>query len=125
MLFSGVTTVFSAGNNKIFTGTTTLAEVTLPAGYTITGNNWKILSFNNELPIPFTKEDHITFNRKFLDFHPNGITFTATLTNGTNISETYYSIGGGFVVQEERKRAKKKQKSFAKFPFQIQEGVDV
>lgn len=85
----------------------------------------KVLSLNNELPIAFTKQANITFNRKFLDFHPNGITFTATLTNGTNISETYYSIGGGFVVQEERKRAKKKQKSFSEFPFQIQEGVDI
>ena len=45
----GVTTVFSCGNNKIFTGTTTLVEVTLPAGYTITDNNWKVMSFNNDV----------------------------------------------------------------------------
>jgi len=45
----GVTTVFSCGNNKIFTGTTTLVEVTLPAGYTITDNNWKVVSFNNDV----------------------------------------------------------------------------
>ena len=47
--FAGVTTVFSAGNNKIFTGTTTLSEVTLPGGYSITANNWKIISFNNDV----------------------------------------------------------------------------
>jgi len=45
----GTVTVFSAGNNKIFTGTTTLTEVTLPVGYSITANNWKIVSFNNEV----------------------------------------------------------------------------
>jgi len=45
----GTETVFSAGNNKIFTGTTTLTEVTLPIGYSITANNWKIVSFNNEI----------------------------------------------------------------------------
>lgn len=45
----GTKTVFSAGNNKIFTGTTTLTEVTLPVGYSITANNWKIVSFNNEV----------------------------------------------------------------------------
>ena len=45
----GTETVFSAGNNKIFTGTTTLTEVTLPVGYSITANNWKIVSFNNEV----------------------------------------------------------------------------
>ena len=37
----GTKIVFSAGNNKIFTGTTTLTDVT-PAGYTITANNWQV-----------------------------------------------------------------------------------
>jgi len=46
---AGVTTVFSCGNNKIFTGTTTLTEVTLPVGYTISDNNWKVMSFNNDV----------------------------------------------------------------------------
>ena len=46
---AGQTTVFTCGNNKIFTGTTTLAEVTLPVGYTISDNNWKVLSFNNDV----------------------------------------------------------------------------
>lgn len=35
-----------------------------------------------------------------LPFHPNGISFLAAFTNGEKISETYYSIGGGFVVKE-------------------------
>ena len=43
---SGDKVVFSAGNNKIFSGTTTLTDET-PSGYTPTGNNWKIVSFNN------------------------------------------------------------------------------
>ena len=46
---NGTKTVFSAGNNKIFTGTSTLSEVTLPGGYSITANNWKIVSFNNDV----------------------------------------------------------------------------
>ncbi len=45
----GTKIVFSAGNNKIFTGTTTLTPVTLPSGYNITGNNWKIVTFNNDV----------------------------------------------------------------------------
>tara|TARA_E500000318_G_scaffold107429_1_gene116700 strand:- start:302 stop:1822 length:1521 start_codon:yes stop_codon:yes gene_type:complete len=45
----GTKIVFSAGNNKIFTGTATLTEVTLPGGYSITANNWKIVSFNNDI----------------------------------------------------------------------------
>ncbi len=35
-----------------------------------------------------------------LPFHPNGLTFTANLDAGATHAETYYSIGGGFVVQE-------------------------
>ena len=35
-----------------------------------------------------------------LPFHPNALSFLATFQNGDNISETYYSIGGGFVVKE-------------------------
>ncbi|MFN7020957.1 MAG: L-serine ammonia-lyase [Phycisphaerales bacterium] len=35
-----------------------------------------------------------------LPFHPNGLRFTATLADGSRIEETFYSVGGGFVVQE-------------------------
>lgn len=44
----GDTIFFSAGNNKVFSGTTTLTDLT-PAGYTITDNNWKMVSFNNSM----------------------------------------------------------------------------
>ena len=40
--------VFSAGNNKIFSGTTTLVDET-PVGTTITANNWKFVPFNNHI----------------------------------------------------------------------------
>ncbi len=35
-----------------------------------------------------------------LPFHPNGLSFLATLKNGDAVAETYYSVGGGFVVKE-------------------------
>ncbi len=35
-----------------------------------------------------------------LPFHPNAVTFLAAFNNGETIAETYYSIGGGFVVKE-------------------------
>ena len=47
--FGGATVVFSTGNNKIFHGTSTLAACALPDDYTITANNWKITSFNNDV----------------------------------------------------------------------------
>ena len=45
---SGDKVVFSAGNNKIFSGIGTLTDIT-PAGYTITANNWKVVNFNNHV----------------------------------------------------------------------------
>ncbi|MFT4094934.1 MAG: L-serine ammonia-lyase, partial [Niabella sp.] len=39
-----------------------------------------------------------------LPYHSNGLTFLAALNNGEAISETYYSIGGGFVKKEGEER---------------------
>ena len=44
---AGNEVVFTAGNNKIMTGTTTLTDAT-PGSYTITANNWKIVNFNDK-----------------------------------------------------------------------------
>ena len=44
---SGSNVVLSVGNNKIFTGTTTLTDAT-PGSYTITADNWKIVNFNDK-----------------------------------------------------------------------------
>ena len=43
---SGNEVIFSTGNNKIMTGTTTLVDAT-PGSYTITANDWKIFNFND------------------------------------------------------------------------------
>ena len=43
---AGNEVIFSTGNNKIMTGTTTLVDAT-PGSYTITANDWKIINFND------------------------------------------------------------------------------
>ncbi len=59
------------------------------------------ISLNRERDIDFSYRDDIVFlHQESLPFHPNALTFQAFLTSGKGISETYYSIGGGFVVQE-------------------------
>lgn len=45
---AGNTKIFSVGNNKIMSGTTTLADET-PGSYTISANDWKIVNFNDHL----------------------------------------------------------------------------
>ena len=45
---AGTTKVFSVGNNKILSGTTTLADET-PGGYSISADNWKMVNFNDSI----------------------------------------------------------------------------
>ncbi|APQ19380.1 L-serine ammonia-lyase [Maribacter hydrothermalis] len=84
-----------------------------------------ILKLNGKYKIVFDPKKNIVFNRKFLPFHANGIKFQAILKSGRKISKTYYSIGGGFVISEERKNAKRKVDMFNKFPYPIQKGTEL
>jgi hypothetical protein len=45
---AGNTKIFSVGNNKIISGTTTLVDET-PGGYSISANDWKIVNFNDHM----------------------------------------------------------------------------
>ena len=60
------------------------------------------LNLNGEKSIPFEYHKHIVFDFDHsLDFHPNGMRFSAKLSNGESIEVEYFSIGGGFVVCED------------------------
>jgi len=45
---AGNSKIFSVGNNKIISGTTTLVDET-PGSYTITADNWKMVDFNDSM----------------------------------------------------------------------------
>jgi L-serine dehydratase len=85
----------------------------------------KKLQFNGEKEINFSIESDVKFNKKFLEFHPNGMTFRAKLKNGKKTSSSFYSIGGGFVVKKERKNASKKMKKFMEFPYPIEKATEL
>lgn len=57
-----------------------------------------------------------------LPFHPNAVTFQALLSTGKAVSETYYSIGGGFVIQE---GGTGQQKAEVDLPFPIDTAGDL
>jgi L-serine dehydratase len=51
--------------------------------------------------VVFDPRDDIEFLiTESLPFHPNALTFLATTRDGNSVAETYYSVGGGFVVKE-------------------------
>lgn len=61
----------------------------------------KKLFLNGTHEINFDPTEDIEFlKNESLPFHPNALTFIAVLKNEEHFSETYYSIGGGFVKKE-------------------------
>ena len=60
------------------------------------------LTVLGEHPITFTEKRHLVMHRrKSLPFHPNGMRFTALADGGEVLATAvYYSVGGGFVVDE-------------------------
>jgi L-serine dehydratase len=59
------------------------------------------LSLGGIKNIDFSVTDDLIFLfNESLPYHPNAVTFQAFLETGKAISETYYSVGGGFVVKE-------------------------
>lgn len=56
------------------------------------------IDFNPDTDVEFLMDESLLF-------HPNALTFLVTLHNGEQFAATYYSIGGGFVVQEGETKA--------------------
>lgn len=61
----------------------------------------KKLPLSENISIDFNPDEDIEFLiSESLPYHPNALTFLASFKTGDDISETYYSIGGGFVIKE-------------------------
>lgn len=67
-------------------------------------------------------DDLIFLFAESLPFHPNAVTFQAFLNNGKAISETYYSIGGGFVIKEGEDGSQKEQ---VDLPFPVDKASEL
>ena len=100
---------------------TDIIDITISA---IKNNNELIL--NNEKRITFNFADDIIFNKTFLDFHSNGIQFTAYNFEKEIIHDsTFYSIGGGFVVKEERIVHQENVELKKEFPFPVEKATEL
>jgi L-serine dehydratase len=93
--------------------------------------NNKILAIKNDCSltlagshkIDFIVADDLTFlMNESLPYHPNALSFLATFEDGNNICETYYSVGGGFVVKENESIA---SKDIVQLPFPIDKSEDL
>lgn len=75
------------------------------------------LNLSNNKSILFSFERNVKFHSTFLPFHPNGIVFQAQGENFT-FSKTYFSIGGGFVVEENKEAEVENSKIIGPYPIQ-------
>ncbi len=63
--------------------------------------NDKVLQLGGQREILFDPAEDLQFlMNESLPYHPNALSFLVTLENGEQFAETYYSVGGGFVVKE-------------------------
>ena len=77
-----------------------------------------LLYLNNEKMISFSI-DNIQFNKEFLPLNPNGMTFTAFQNKELISKETYYSIGGGFIIQDDDSLVDEIEVTKQNFPYPI------
>jgi L-serine dehydratase len=85
--------------------------------------NSKKLLLHGRHEIDFDAADDIEFLfTESLPYHPNALTFMITLHNGDQFASTYYSVGGGFVQQENEKAA---SATAVQLPFPIDTADDL
>ncbi|MHA4806940.1 L-serine ammonia-lyase [Flavitalea flava] len=83
----------------------------------------KKLRINGLKEIDFDPQTDIVFLfKESLPFHPNAMTFLATMNSGEQWAETWYSIGGGFVRKEEEEQG---GNSSVQLPFPIDTNSDL
>jgi L-serine dehydratase len=76
----------------------------------------KKIILGGKAEIEFDPREDIEFLiSETLPYHPNALSFLVKLKNGESLSETYYSIGGGFVAKE----GETKNKQNIALPFPI------
>jgi L-serine dehydratase len=76
--------------------------------------------------VALTADDLVLHRRETLPFHPNGMRFTAFGADGPPLrSRTYYSVGGGFVVDEQAAGADRIKVDDTVLPYAFASGVEL
>jgi L-serine dehydratase len=71
------------------------------------------------------EDDLILHRRRSLPFHPNGMTFTAYDDGQVLCERTYYSIGGGFVLDDDGSGQPQLQPDPTPVPYPFRTGADL
>ena len=82
------------------------------------------LRLNGERLIPFREKNHLVMHRRrSLPYHPNGMSFCAFDQHQQELdTRIYYSVGGGFVVDQEAAGAEVLQEDDTALPYPFSSG---
>jgi L-serine dehydratase len=77
--------------------------------------------------IRFVEKDHLILHRRrSLPYHPNGMRFTALSDDGRELrAAVYYSVGGGFVVDERAAGADRIKSDATPLPYPFTTGAEL
>ncbi len=85
-----------------------------------------VLRLAGQKNISFVAKDHLAFIRKPLPYHPNGMIFRAFDLFGMQLcSHEYYSVGGGFVVDEQAAGANRIVEDQTLLPYPFHSGREL
>ncbi|TCO79255.1 L-serine ammonia-lyase [Plasticicumulans lactativorans] len=78
-------------------------------------------------PVRFVEKEHLVMHRRqSLPYHPNGMRFIACDDTGEELrNKVYYSVGGGFVVNEEAAGADRIVADTTPIPYPFRSGAEL
>ncbi|UXY53459.1 L-serine ammonia-lyase [Pseudomonas tohonis] len=76
-----------------------------------------ILPLDGRLPVPFDWQRDMRLLEENLPYHPNAMTLVAFGESGELHRDTYYSVGGGFVVDAEQAAAGQLDQDHTRLPY--------
>ncbi len=102
-----------------------------PVTFDVNEINTRIAQITTEKKINYAQKIELGFDpvvdveflmNESLPYHPNALTFLCSFKDGSHIAETYYSIGGGFVIKEGEEDG---NLAMAELPFPIDDADDL
>ena len=75
--------------------------------------------------VPFIWQRDMRLLEENLPYHPNAMTVSAFTDDGLLLSETYYSIGGGFVVDQKQAASGQLDQDLTKLPYEFENAAQL
>ena len=85
----------------------------------------KKINLLDKVFIPFNYNKDLILKMEFLPYHPNAVTIIAYNENEELLKKTYYSIGGGFVIDETQINIKKTNETQISIPYEFNSATEL